>query len=269
MLIVTVAVLAFLLFNDDDKNKEPENDILAAQTELNNAQATIQGLIEDISEEAIELTFGSGFLGTLYHMQAAFPYLKQRGGSVINFGTRQTDRLAGFSHDELREALLLLDERGGNVFEDFAALPARQGTRAAQTGHGVAYGLARVGTCGNGDAANKALIPRRAHFQRFAIRPLFTAQQKSGLRTRAHLHQAAPITRDSPSMVKRGGGESISGAKTASGIRLARLPLAWHKLAQGKARKKHACPENRISITHIADHGVIHQRIKRKDRQEI
>jgi NAD(P)-dependent dehydrogenase (short-subunit alcohol dehydrogenase family) len=56
---------------------------------VNNAQAAMQAKIEDITDEAIELTIGSGFLGTLYHMQAAFPYLKQRGGSVINFGTRQ------------------------------------------------------------------------------------------------------------------------------------------------------------------------------------
>ena len=56
---------------------------------VNNAQATMQAKVEDITDEAIELTLGSGLLGTLYHMQAAFPYLRERGGSVINFGTRQ------------------------------------------------------------------------------------------------------------------------------------------------------------------------------------
>jgi NAD(P)-dependent dehydrogenase (short-subunit alcohol dehydrogenase family) len=56
---------------------------------VNNAQATKQALVENITDEAIELTLGSGLLGTLYHMQAAFPHLKERGGSVINFGTRQ------------------------------------------------------------------------------------------------------------------------------------------------------------------------------------
>jgi NAD(P)-dependent dehydrogenase (short-subunit alcohol dehydrogenase family) len=56
---------------------------------VNNAQATMQAKIEDITDDAIELTLGSGLLGALYHMQAAFPYLKERGGSVINFGTRQ------------------------------------------------------------------------------------------------------------------------------------------------------------------------------------
>lgn len=56
---------------------------------VNNAQVTRQAKIEDITDESIALTFGSGLFGTLYHMQAAFPYLRERGGSVINFGTRQ------------------------------------------------------------------------------------------------------------------------------------------------------------------------------------
>jgi NAD(P)-dependent dehydrogenase (short-subunit alcohol dehydrogenase family) len=56
---------------------------------VNNAQATRQAPIQDITEESIQLTFGSGLFGTLYHMQEAFPHLKRQGGSVINFGTRQ------------------------------------------------------------------------------------------------------------------------------------------------------------------------------------
>ena len=59
-------------------------DVLA-----NNAQTTVQALIEDITDEGMALTFGSGLHGTLYHMQAAFPYLKARGGSVLNLGSRQ------------------------------------------------------------------------------------------------------------------------------------------------------------------------------------
>ncbi len=56
---------------------------------VNNAQATAQAKIEDITDELIALTFGSGLFGTLFHMQAASPHLRERGGSVINFGTRQ------------------------------------------------------------------------------------------------------------------------------------------------------------------------------------
>lgn len=56
---------------------------------VNNAQATHPGvLIEDISDEDVELTFGSGFRATLYHIQAAFPHLKERGGSIVNFGSK-------------------------------------------------------------------------------------------------------------------------------------------------------------------------------------
>ena len=56
---------------------------------VNNALATNPGvMVEDITDDDIKLTFGSGFLGTLYHMQAAFPHLKQRGGSIINFGSK-------------------------------------------------------------------------------------------------------------------------------------------------------------------------------------
>ena len=41
LLLVTIGILAFLLFRDEDPDDQPENDIVAAQTELNNAQATI------------------------------------------------------------------------------------------------------------------------------------------------------------------------------------------------------------------------------------
>ena len=59
-------------------------DILA-----NNAQTTRNALIEDIDEDNIALTFGSGLHGTLWHMQAALPLLKVRGGSILNLGSRQ------------------------------------------------------------------------------------------------------------------------------------------------------------------------------------
>ena len=56
---------------------------------VNNAQASNPGvMIEDIRDEDVELAFGSGFRATLYHMQAAVPHLKERGGSIINFGSK-------------------------------------------------------------------------------------------------------------------------------------------------------------------------------------
>ncbi len=81
----------------DVAKREDANRTIAAAIEnfgrldilVNNAQATQQAKIEDITDEAIELTLGSGLLGTLYHMQAAFPHLQKQGGAVVNFGTRQ------------------------------------------------------------------------------------------------------------------------------------------------------------------------------------
>ncbi|MEA1652840.1 SDR family oxidoreductase [Nitrospirillum sp. BR 11164] len=57
---------------------------------VNNAQSSKPGtLLEDIDDDAIALTLESGLLGTIRHMQAAFPHLKARGGSIINLGSRE------------------------------------------------------------------------------------------------------------------------------------------------------------------------------------
>jgi NAD(P)-dependent dehydrogenase (short-subunit alcohol dehydrogenase family) len=56
---------------------------------VNNAQANKgRFFIEEIDDEAFDIAFGSGLKATLFHMQAAFPHLKKRGGSVINFGSK-------------------------------------------------------------------------------------------------------------------------------------------------------------------------------------
>ena len=81
----------------DVARREDANRTIAAAVEhfgtvdilVNNAQSSTQAKVEEITDEAIELTLGSGLLGTLYHMQAAFPYLREGGGSIVNFGTRQ------------------------------------------------------------------------------------------------------------------------------------------------------------------------------------
>ncbi len=56
---------------------------------VNNAQATVDGIpVTGIDDEAVDLVFGSGALGTLYMMQACYPVMRQRGGgSIINFGS--------------------------------------------------------------------------------------------------------------------------------------------------------------------------------------
>lgn len=57
---------------------------------VNNAQSSVPGTpLEQIDDPTIAMTIESGLLGTLYHMQAAFPHMKDRGGSIINFGSRE------------------------------------------------------------------------------------------------------------------------------------------------------------------------------------
>jgi NAD(P)-dependent dehydrogenase (short-subunit alcohol dehydrogenase family) len=56
---------------------------------VNNAQASVPGVpLADIDDDMIALSMGSGLHGTLFHMQAAYPHMKGRGGSIINFGSR-------------------------------------------------------------------------------------------------------------------------------------------------------------------------------------
>jgi 2-hydroxycyclohexanecarboxyl-CoA dehydrogenase len=43
--------------------------------------------LESFPEDAWDYTFQTGLKGTLYGMQAVFPHLRDRGGSIINFGS--------------------------------------------------------------------------------------------------------------------------------------------------------------------------------------
>jgi NAD(P)-dependent dehydrogenase (short-subunit alcohol dehydrogenase family) len=57
---------------------------------VNNAQSSAPGTpFENIDDATIAMTLESGFLGTLYFMQASFPHLKEHGGSIINLGSRE------------------------------------------------------------------------------------------------------------------------------------------------------------------------------------
>lgn len=56
---------------------------------VNNAQARRSGIpFEEITEEDMDLAFGSGPVATMLHMQEAFPHMKGRGGAIINFGSK-------------------------------------------------------------------------------------------------------------------------------------------------------------------------------------
>ena len=55
---------------------------------INNAQASASGVsIADHTTEQFDLAMYSGLYSTFYYMQAAYPYLKQTRGSVINFAS--------------------------------------------------------------------------------------------------------------------------------------------------------------------------------------
>ena len=54
---------------------------------VNNAQSPVRRSLEKTTDADIETAFRSGTLGTLYAMQACLPYLKRRGGSIVNFGS--------------------------------------------------------------------------------------------------------------------------------------------------------------------------------------
>jgi NAD(P)-dependent dehydrogenase (short-subunit alcohol dehydrogenase family) len=54
---------------------------------VNNAQSPVRRSLEKTTDADIETAFCSGTLGTFYAMQACLPYLKRRGGSIVNFGS--------------------------------------------------------------------------------------------------------------------------------------------------------------------------------------
>ncbi|KTR83622.1 short-chain dehydrogenase [Novosphingobium barchaimii] len=58
---------------------------------VNNAQISHQNvLLQDNNTSVLDETFHSGVYGSIWHMQAALPHLKARGGgSIINMGSRQ------------------------------------------------------------------------------------------------------------------------------------------------------------------------------------
>jgi NAD(P)-dependent dehydrogenase (short-subunit alcohol dehydrogenase family) len=78
---------------------------------VNNAQARRSGVpFEAITEDDMALALGSGPVATLLHMQEAFPHLKERGGSIINFGSKMgMQPMAGIaSYAAAKEAIRAL-----------------------------------------------------------------------------------------------------------------------------------------------------------------
>jgi NAD(P)-dependent dehydrogenase (short-subunit alcohol dehydrogenase family) len=66
---------------------------------VNNAQMVSLGPVLEITEKDARRTWESGFLGSLWFMQAAYPALKEARGAVVNLGTGSALRndLPGFT----------------------------------------------------------------------------------------------------------------------------------------------------------------------------
>jgi NAD(P)-dependent dehydrogenase (short-subunit alcohol dehydrogenase family) len=66
---------------------------------VNNAQMVSLGPVLDITEKDARRTWESGFLGSLWFMQSAYPALKDSRGAVVNLGTGSALRndLPGFT----------------------------------------------------------------------------------------------------------------------------------------------------------------------------
>jgi meso-butanediol dehydrogenase / (S,S)-butanediol dehydrogenase / diacetyl reductase len=66
---------------------------------VNNAQMVALGPVLEITEKDARRTWESGFLGSLWFMQACYPALKESKGSVVNLGTGSALRndLPGFA----------------------------------------------------------------------------------------------------------------------------------------------------------------------------
>ncbi len=54
---------------------------------INNAHASRQVLIENVTQADLDFSFNTGFYPTFYLMQAALPYLKESKGAIINFSS--------------------------------------------------------------------------------------------------------------------------------------------------------------------------------------
>jgi NAD(P)-dependent dehydrogenase (short-subunit alcohol dehydrogenase family) len=66
---------------------------------VNNAQMVALGPVLDITEKDARRTWESGFLGSLWFMQACYPALKESSGAIVNLGTGSALRndLPGFT----------------------------------------------------------------------------------------------------------------------------------------------------------------------------
>ncbi|WIV44696.1 SDR family NAD(P)-dependent oxidoreductase [Glutamicibacter nicotianae] len=85
-----------VIFIEGDVSKQETADAaVAAAVEnfgglnglVNNAHASRQAPFTELDQAAWDLSFNTGFLATRQFMLAAYPHLKDNGGSIVNFGS--------------------------------------------------------------------------------------------------------------------------------------------------------------------------------------
>jgi len=85
-------------------------------TEKNPRASTIPTPIEDTDDDEWDYTFRTGATATLWGMQAVFPYMKERGGRIINFSSGSG--LEGFPgntcYNATKEAIRALTRTAAN-----------------------------------------------------------------------------------------------------------------------------------------------------------
>lgn len=88
---------------------------------VNNAHASRQANFEDITQEDIDFSFGTGFYPTFYLMQAAFPYLKETKGNIINFasGAGLLGQKTQTAYAAAKEAIRAISKVAANEWGEF------------------------------------------------------------------------------------------------------------------------------------------------------
>lgn len=85
-------------------------------TEKEPQTSTVYVAIEDTNDEELEYTFRTGAMATLWGMQAVFPYMKERGGKIINFASTagMTGNPGNTSYNVTKEAVRTLTRTAAN-----------------------------------------------------------------------------------------------------------------------------------------------------------
>ncbi len=90
-----IGARALAVASDVSRREQVREAVAAAVREfgtvdilVNSAQAMRADVpLKDTTDQDMALALGSGLMGTLYFMQECFPYMKEHGGKIINFGS--------------------------------------------------------------------------------------------------------------------------------------------------------------------------------------